>query len=720
MSFRLGIKGKLFVLSILSTVGLVLLTVIAYYSTVSVIKGIMTNDIKTTANALEQSCKLMASSDKEGYKRADFKQSIYNTKIGKSGYVYMIDAEGTMVVHHKKEGKNYAGKGYIDYIRAHKDGGVHEYTSATTGQHKIVAFRYIPEWKLWVIPGVNQAEYFQEVKDKFFATFGLVVLIGSILMMSIGFAVSRGIQQSLDSFMEAIDKLLHNNQVHKVEIRTNDEVKDMADKFNLYLDKIEDGIKQDEVVIEEVNDVLSKVKNGFYTYQVKANASNKLINELRDSLNSMIKDTKDKIDRINHTLEAYGESRFDYEINRDGMNGNFGSMASYTKLVGGNVSELLAMILNTGESLNKDIQTLSTSIGSLAQSSNTQAVSLEETSATLEEVTSRLKDTVSKSQEMAHIAQDTRSSANSGKELATMTATAMEEINNSTSAINEAIAIIDQIAFQTNILSLNAAVEAATAGEAGKGFAVVAGEVRNLAGRSAEAAKDIKELVEQASTKALEGKNISTKMMNGFEELNEKITTTSELVDDVARASSEQLHSMDAITSSISSVDIATQENAKVAREINRLTDEVSHMSDSLVQVASRAEFNPNYKNQVCDIGLVYETAQVKLDYIKLKDTNYEQVGMGLKEAVECRECFISTWIDKNSSSKLSKSSVWNDFSNTYSNIQSDLSKFMQADSSSADNSTLKALSTKIEDDTNRVFEYIDVIKRDFCANKKS
>merc|ERR1711991_1300727 len=110
----------------------------------------------------------------------------------------------------------------------------------------------------------------------------------------------------------------------------------------------------------------------------------------------------------------------------------------------------------------------------------------------------------------ADLGQTVKSAVHTGQNLATKTASSMDEINTEVNAINESITIIDQIAFQTNILSLNAAVEAATAGEAGKGFAVVAQEVRNLASRSAEAAKEIKDLVESATIKANDGKKISS------------------------------------------------------------------------------------------------------------------------------------------------------------------------------------------------------------------
>ncbi len=123
---------------------------------------------------------------------------------------------------------------------------------------------------------------------------------------------------------------------------------------------------------------------------------------------------------------------------------------------------------------------------------------------------------------MLSVSNETKSSANEGKINANDTVKAMDEINDTVQNINEAISVIDQIAFQTNILSLNAAVEAATEGEAGKGFAVVAQEVRNLASRSAEAAKEIKDLVENATQRANNGKITSSKMIEGFTQLEEE------------------------------------------------------------------------------------------------------------------------------------------------------------------------------------------------------
>ncbi|WP_258239336.1 methyl-accepting chemotaxis protein, partial [Arcobacter sp. CECT 8989] len=138
----------------------------------------------------------------------------------------------------------------------------------------------------------------------------------------------------------------------------------------------------------------------------------------------------------------------------------------------------------------------------------------EETAAALNEIRSNISNSTENIIQMSLNAKELTSSVKEGEKLASKTTVAMSEINEQVSEITNAIGIIDQIAFQTNILSLNAAVEAATAGEAGKGFAVVAQEVRNLASRSATAANEIKIIVENATQKANEGKQIASKMID--------------------------------------------------------------------------------------------------------------------------------------------------------------------------------------------------------------
>jgi methyl-accepting chemotaxis protein len=241
--------------------------------------------------------------------------------------------------------------------------------------------------------------------------------------------------------------------------------------------------------------------------------------------------------------------------------------------------------------LNKSASQLLGNVNTLNKSSNDAAAKLEETAAALEEVTSGIKNSSEKIIEMSNITSLVTSSAENGEILANETTQSMDEINDKVTAINEAISVIDQIAFQTNILSLNAAVEAATAGEAGKGFAVVAQEVRNLASRSAEAAKEIKDLVEDATVKANNGKKISDTMIKGYESLNTNIKETIDLINDISLSFKEQEMGIVQINNAINSLDAQTQANASVAVQTNDIAKNTSNIASNIVSNTDSKEF---------------------------------------------------------------------------------------------------------------------------------
>ncbi|TLS91439.1 methyl-accepting chemotaxis protein, partial [Aliarcobacter thereius] len=242
--------------------------------------------------------------------------------------------------------------------------------------------------------------------------------------------------------------------------------------------------------------------------------------------------------------------------------------------------------IENGNLLQENSHTMNRSVENLAAKANSQAASLEETAAALEEITSITKNNTQNAEKMAHLSKDVKESVVLGEGLANKTALSMDEINSKVEAINEAIEVIDQIAFQTNILSLNAAVEAATAGEAGKGFAVVAQEVRNLANRSAEAAREIKSLVENATSKTNEGKKISDEMRNGYNNLNTLIGETITIIQDVSQASREQLQGIEQINDAVSILDRVTQENSVEASNVSNIASQTLKMAQVLVDDA--------------------------------------------------------------------------------------------------------------------------------------
>ncbi|MCL4164937.1 UNVERIFIED_CONTAM: hypothetical protein GTU68_032376 [Idotea baltica] len=223
----------------------------------------------------------------------------------------------------------------------------------------------------------------------------------------------------------------------------------------------------------------------------------------------------------------------------------------------------------------------------LSRRTESQAAGLEETSASMEEMTSTVKQNADNAKEANELAIGARDQAATGGEVVNKAITAMHEINQASNKISDIIGVIDEIAFQTNLLALNAAVEAARAGEQGRGFAVVATEVRNLAGRSATAAKEIKELIEDSVQKVTDGSHLVNQSGETLEQIMDSVRQVADIIGDISSASQEQAQGIDQVNKAIIEMDTATQQNTAMVEEAAAAAESMSEQSNQLNNLVS-------------------------------------------------------------------------------------------------------------------------------------
>ena len=408
-------------------------------------------------------------------------------------------------------------------------------------------------------------------------------------------AVSNRDLEEIDKYFQQLIEFLsyEKSEFEYVESTGNKKVDDMFKNWNQQIKKFDKRTKDDMRVLGEIVLTADKVEQGIYKCRIKGDSDNPTISTLRNTLNKMLISIDDATSRISKVVTSYTNDDFtDYIKVVDNYKDDMKLLMESINLLGKELGSSAKNNFQNGETLENSASTMTNSMNNLAEKANEQAASLEETAAALEEITSITRNNTQNATKMATLGQVVKKSVLSGEELASKTASSMDEINEKVKAINSAITVIDQIAFQTNILSLNAAVEAATAGEAGKGFAVVAQEVRNLANRSAEAAKEIKNLVEEANIKTNDGKLISSDMIEGYKELNKNISETINIIEDVSAASKEQMLGIEQINQTVNMLDRVTQENAFESNQIKDISQSVSTLAYELLTDAKSKKFN--------------------------------------------------------------------------------------------------------------------------------
>jgi methyl-accepting chemotaxis protein len=240
---------------------------------------------------------------------------------------------------------------------------------------------------------------------------------------------------------------------------------------------------------------------------------------------------------------------------------------------------LIKSVKSSTHQVQSGAQEISRGNTDLSQRTEQQAASLEETASSMEEMTSSVKQTADNAEQANQLATAARQQAEKGGAIVGTAVAAMRQINTSSKKIADIIGVINEIAFQTNLLALNAAVEAARAGEQGRGFAVVASEVRNLAGRSATAAKEIKALIQDSVSKVEEGSKLVDESGKALEDIVNSVKKVTDIVSEIAAASQEQSSGIEQVGKAVMQMDEATQQNAA-------LVEQAAAASQSIVEQA--------------------------------------------------------------------------------------------------------------------------------------
>ncbi len=332
---------------------------------------------------------------------------------------------------------------------------------------------------------------------------------------------------------------------------------------------------------KEIDAMLKAALEGDFTKQLTLAGKEGFLAGVSKGLNTLVSTVEISLNDVLRMLGAMAKGDLSERVTRD-YQGAFGQLKDNANTTADKLSEIIGKIRESSSAITRAANEISQGNADLSQRTEEQASSLEETASSMEEMTSTLRQSSTNTQEASRFSGAVKEKAATGGAVVSKAMKAMEAINASSKKISDIISVIDEIAFQTNLLALNAAVEAARAGEQGRGFAVVAGEVRNLAQRSAGAAKEIKALIRDSVAKVEDGRALVNASGDTLAEIVGSVEKVSNMIGEMADAAVEQASGIGQVNTAISQMDEMTQQNAALVEEASAAAQAMADQARSM------------------------------------------------------------------------------------------------------------------------------------------
>jgi len=455
-----------------------------------------------------------------------------------------------------------------------------------------------------------------------------------------------GSEQAIDDTISGLEALQRGDIDQRV---TND----YQGKFDLIKQSINNTAqKLQDILNKEIQPVLDAALHGDLAGRVDVSKYEGFYKQLGDATNSLIAGSEQAINDTVMALKALEDGNLTHNISNN-YDGLFDTIKQTSNNTAAKLADVVRGIADSAGEVGNGSAEIAKGNAQLNDATQEQAAALEETAASVEEITGTIQQTADNSRQANQLATEAKQQAENGSSVVDKATDAMSGINASSKKIADIISVIDEIAFQTNLLALNAAVEAARAGEQGRGFAVVAGEVRSLAQRSAEAAKEIKCLINESVSSVEEGSRLVDESGEALKTIVTSVQKVNEIVAEIAAASQEQAAGVEQINKAIAQMDSGTQQNAAMVEEVNAASENLDEQVRNMNELISIFELG----NQGASAGDFETVAQSSKQVVK---TNKHGAKKMRKKAAKVTAKVLSKAASK--AEKMALDDEWEEF----------------------------------------------------------